>query len=221
MIPFVDDRRNLFVFSPGMQLDNATMATLQAALKQAIQQTYLLESQELAAEPLPSPANRRALLFYESAEGGAGASDNCLKTRMRLPRWRPRPWRSATTTQIPAKTGGPKPEEAWAAAACYDCLLEYGNQKDHQILDRSLAKDFLTSLCRAGKATGQRRLASHCWTTLRTVRLAAGKEVVETSLGQGHLLPDEGQMLISECSTRPDFYYRRSNTGNLHRRSSA
>ena len=33
---------------------------------------YQLEDNELAADPLPSPDDRRVILLYESAEGGAG-----------------------------------------------------------------------------------------------------------------------------------------------------
>ena len=50
----------------------AVMASLQAALKAAIQSCYQLEDAELAAEPLPDSDNRRVILLYESAEGGAG-----------------------------------------------------------------------------------------------------------------------------------------------------
>jgi hypothetical protein len=45
------------------------MASLQAALKNAIQVEYQLEDSELAAEPLPSGDERHSILFYESAEG--------------------------------------------------------------------------------------------------------------------------------------------------------
>ena len=48
------------------------MASLQAALKQAIQQVYQLEPSELAVESLPNSSNRKVLSFYEAAEGGAG-----------------------------------------------------------------------------------------------------------------------------------------------------
>ena len=48
------------------------MASLEAALKRAIQLEYQLEDSELATEPLPTRQKRRHLLFYEAAEGGAG-----------------------------------------------------------------------------------------------------------------------------------------------------
>jgi hypothetical protein len=57
-----------------VQHDLAVMASLQAALKQGIQQVYQLEPDELAADALPSFDDRRRLFFYESAEGGAGVA---------------------------------------------------------------------------------------------------------------------------------------------------
>jgi len=72
VIPYVEDRRNCLVFQPADPLDQKEMASLQAALKNAIQVHYQLEDNELAAEPLPEFDQRRQILFYEAAEGGAG-----------------------------------------------------------------------------------------------------------------------------------------------------
>jgi hypothetical protein len=46
------------------------MASLQAALKNAIQVEFQLEESELAAEPMPLFDERHLILFYEAAEGG-------------------------------------------------------------------------------------------------------------------------------------------------------
>src|SRR3546814_14776486 len=48
------------------------MASLEAAVKHAIQVEFQLEEGELSTEPLPSLDARRWILLYESAEGGAG-----------------------------------------------------------------------------------------------------------------------------------------------------
>ncbi|MDA8774207.1 DEAD/DEAH box helicase [Opitutales bacterium] len=70
VIPYVEDKRNLLVFSLAQHPGNQAMASLQAALKQAIQQVYQLEPSELAVESLPNSSNRKVLSFYEAAEGG-------------------------------------------------------------------------------------------------------------------------------------------------------
>ena len=72
VIPYVEDHRNCLIFQPHVALDVGQMASLQAALKNAIQIRYQLEDGELAAEPLPTEDTRTAILLYEAAEGGAG-----------------------------------------------------------------------------------------------------------------------------------------------------
>ena len=69
VIPYVTDTRNALLIQPSDPLDIETMASLEAALKAAMEVVFQLESSELATEPLPSRDDRRLLLFYESAEG--------------------------------------------------------------------------------------------------------------------------------------------------------
>jgi hypothetical protein len=77
VVPYVEDRRNCLLIEPVLDAVDPdereqALASLQAALKNAIQVLYQPEENELAAEPLPSVDDRRTLLFYEAAEGGAG-----------------------------------------------------------------------------------------------------------------------------------------------------
>lgn len=72
VVPFVEDRRNCLVLRAEGVSDVAVLASLQAALKVAVQTTFQLEDSELAAEPLPASGDRRLILLYEAAEGGAG-----------------------------------------------------------------------------------------------------------------------------------------------------
>lgn len=100
----MEDRRNCLLIMPSQTGSPKFMPSLQAALKSAIQVCFQLEESELAAEPLPTRKNRNLLLFYESAEGGAGALRRLLEgpgLGVKLPEPR---WRSATSTRIPAKT---------------------------------------------------------------------------------------------------------------------
>jgi len=69
VVPFVEDRKNCLILEPAQAVDQRLMASLQAALKHAIEVEFQLEDTELAAEPLPKGADRRYILFYESAVG--------------------------------------------------------------------------------------------------------------------------------------------------------
>ena len=126
------------------------MASLQAALKAAIQVHYQLEDNELAAEPLPSPDERRLILFYEAAEGGAGVLRRLLESpqafaevaqeALRLCHFDP-----ATGEDL---RHAPNAKED-CEAACYDCLMSYFNQTDHRRLDRQAIKETLQALAQA------------------------------------------------------------------------
>jgi hypothetical protein len=150
VVPFVEDHRNALVIRFTTEHDLKVMASLQSALKQAIQHTYQLEPAELAAEALPSRDDRRALYFYEASEGGAGVlrhlvdDPNALATVARqaieICHFDPN---SLEDRGAEAGNG------AGCEAACYDCLLDYFNQPDHLHLDRKLAVEVLQQLVRA------------------------------------------------------------------------
>ena len=126
------------------------MASLQAALKNAIQVHYQLEDSELAAEPLPDARRPPADPFYEAAEGGAGVLRQLVDDPDALAAVARRPCELCHFDPTPATTSGarPAPEED-CEAACYDCLMSYGNQPDHQLLDRQVIRELLLKLSQA------------------------------------------------------------------------
>lgn len=209
VVPYVQDVRNALTFELESSRSNQFMATLQAAMKQAIQKVFQLESSELAVEPLPDFDDRNMLLFYEASEGGAGilrqiAEDPetlamIAREAIELCHYDP-----ATGDDLAANDSLIECE-----AACYDCLLDYGNQPDHRHIDRALILPFLRQLAAArteasgstvSRADHYRYLVERCDSDLEKKWL---KQVYDQQL----LLPNEGQKLIEECSTRPDFYY--------------
>jgi very-short-patch-repair endonuclease len=186
------------------------MATLQAALKQGIQQIYQLEPNEFSVDPLPSVDNRRILFFYEASEGGAGV----LRQVAEDPNAIAEVVRAALVTchfnpETGEDLGGGNCE-----AACYDCLLEYGNQPDHRNIDRAQVVNLLMDLSQAvTEISGSRRTrVDHLDELLR----ACDSELERRWLQRVHesqlRLPSHAQYLISACSTRPDFYYHGVNT---------
>jgi hypothetical protein len=121
------------------------LASLQSALKNAIQVVYRLEDNELAAEPLPSRYYRRLILLYESAEGGAGVLRRLLDDPGAFARVAAEALRIC---HFDPKTGedrrhAPRARED-CEAACYDCLMTYTNQMDHPT---SIARASATSSC--------------------------------------------------------------------------
>lgn len=210
VVPFVQDSRNALAFELEAPQDLPVMATLQAALKQGIQQIYQLEPNELAVDPLPSVDQRRILFFYEASEGGAGvlrqvaeephALAEVAKAALAICHFHPETYEDEGAGDC--------------AAACYDCLLEYGNQPDHRNIDRQLIVGLLRDLSQATtQISGSRRTrVDHLDELMR----ACDSELERRWLKQVHesqlRLPNHAQYLISACSTRPDFFYSDANT---------
>jgi ATP-dependent helicase YprA (DUF1998 family) len=210
VIPFVQDRRNCLLFEPAQAWDAVQMASMQAALKTAIQVHYQLEDGELAAEPLPSDDNPRLILFYEAAEGGAGVLRRLLDDGGALARVA----RAALTVchfdpDSGADVGHAPRARENCEAACYDCLMSYYNQRDHRLLDRKRIVELLQALAAADVSASPvveprsehlQALLSLCDSTLEREWLCWLDE-------QGYRLPSKAQPLIETCGTRPDFLY--------------
>ena len=217
VLPYVEDRRNCLLFEPGPEVEKskALMASLQAALKSAIQVVYQLEDNELAAEPLPDREKRNQILFYEAAEGGAGvlrqlvedpgAMSRVAKMALELCHFDPKNGNDLLRA--------PRAREN-CEAACYDCLLSYSNQGDHAHLDRKVIKNLLWEM---GKITG----ATVSTTATPGLLLADSPPEITTVLTKNWLeylkqnkcrLPDQQHPLIESNQARPDFGYSDSRT---------
>ncbi len=145
IVPFVEDHRNILILAPAKPLELEAMATLQAALKRGIEMTFQIEESELVAEPLPKQDDRKALLFYEAAEGGAGvltrlatepgAMAQVAAAALRLMHHDSPagPW---TVEGLPALEQKLADGQSICEAGCYQCLLSYFNQPDHENINR-------------------------------------------------------------------------------------
>jgi hypothetical protein len=209
VVPYVEDGRNCLLIEPSTRLSLAEMATLQAALKHAIQVTYQLEDSELAAEPLPSAADRRVLMFYESAEGGAGvlhrlvqeptALADVARAALELCHYDP-----DTGLERPDVFRGERCE-----AACYDCLMSYRNQLDHQLLDRALVLPLLRRLAEAAvtSAPGELGREAHGEQLDRLAESGLEREWLAFIEAGGFRQPSRAGVLVGEARSRPDFVY--------------
>ena len=212
VIPFVEDRRNCLIFKFEEALDRDVMASLQPALKNAIQVLYQLEDNELAVEPLPSAVERTAILLYESAEGGAGV----LRQLIGDPEAIRQVARQALELCHFDPDSGEDRRRALRAredceSACYDCLMSYYNQPDHTLLDRHLIRAILLAVANGVVDASPTSLE-------RDALLAQLKADCESGLEREWLdflderklnLPDVAQQLIEGCQTRPDFTFSR------------
>ena len=136
IIPYVEDDKNVLVFTPEASLDEEEMASLQAAIKEATQKYFQLEPRELAVLPLPDRNNRKSILLYEASEGGAGV----LRQLVDDPATLAAVAREALgLCHFDPDTGEDTASET-CGAACYDCLLDYANQPDHELLTRHRIK---------------------------------------------------------------------------------
>lgn len=213
VIPYVEDNRNCLLFEPAIEVDIEVMASLQAALKRAIEATFQLEDNELAAEPLPDNNNRYMLLFYEAAEGGAGVLRQLVDDPQTLSKV---VQKALEICHFRPDTGedtgrAPRARED-CEAACYDCLLSYSNQREHPLLDRKLIWDWLMMLSTATVSVSPTHSTrrAHLDTLLRLCESDLEQNWLLYLHQRGLRLPDAAQRYVQNCKTRPDFEYTRN-----------
>ena len=210
VVPFVEDHRNCLLIEFAERYDVPIMASLQPALKGAIQVLSQVEDNELAAEPLPTFHDRRIIMLYESAEGGAGvlrqlvsdpeAIKQVARKALELCHYDP------DTRQDLRHAPGAK---EGCEAACYDCLMSYYNQPDHQLLDRQLVRTPLFELANGTVSISPSMEERD--THLQSLKAACDSELEKEWLDflneRNLLLPDMAQKYIDGCDTQCDFYY--------------
>lgn len=235
VVPYVEDTRNCLIVEPIGIPDAAILASLSAALKKGIQAAFQLEDSELAAEPLPTEQDRNSILLFEASEGGAGV----LRRLVKEPGALAAAARAALDVCHFDADGTDQAEGVGVAppceAACYHCLLSYGNQRDHGLLDRdllgpllaALATGTVTSSSPTGQAvvptpdpagdTSQVDQASvttqpvseeDAWAPLyRQYDSGLERQFLDLLRDAGGRPPTAAQQLIEYASTRPDFTY--------------
>jgi hypothetical protein len=175
--PVVEDHKNaLLIRFPSKWLaaagDSAEsiVATVQHALARGMEAVYQLEEGEILVEPTPSRKDRRALLFYEAAEGGAGALSRLTEEKsafkiiarkaLEIMHYDPASIEDAAANGPSALVSVP---DARCVAGCYRCLLSYFNQPDHELIDRrqDLALRFLLRLAIADTHAPQDETEPH------------------------------------------------------------
>lgn len=178
VVPYVEDYRNILIFTPSSEftLSNEAMATLQSALLRSISRTFQIEDSEMIVEPLPNRENRKSLLFYEASEGGAGVLSRLVQSpesfatvareALRIMHYQIPPEGSFLDLDL-ASAEERQSGQAICEAGCYQCLLSYFNQPDHELINRrnASALDILqqaahASVVRKGSASPSQTGAS-------------------------------------------------------------
>ncbi|WP_052434168.1 protein kinase domain-containing protein [Streptacidiphilus melanogenes] len=207
--PYVQDRRNILVLQLAEPVAKETALSLMYALERGIEAEFELEDSELTSELLPpDDGPRDRILFAESAEGGAGVLRRLQAEPDALARAAREALRIAHFNEEGGDLGGINGRKC--ARGCYDCLLTYANQLDHQAVDRHLIPGLLlrfangTALASGGGETRSeqhRRLADLAESSLEG-------EFIDFLKAGGYRLPDEAQTYIEAAQARPDFVYR-------------
>ena len=174
--------------------------TLRYALEQALAVTMELDEQEIDGfiSEIPEAPDRRRIVLYETAEGGTGAVQSLTEA--------PRLQAVIRNAMEVLHLG----EEEGCESACYECLLTFYNQRDHEVLDRKLILPFLKRL---------ESLEIESETEDRSARLEDlrercqsdfEREVLAAISGRDLRLPDEAQKTLYDDGApiaEADFYY--------------
>jgi Lhr-like helicase/very-short-patch-repair endonuclease len=225
IVPYVEDRRNVLILRAHPDAGGwpeTTMATLQYALKRGIESVYQLEESELMAEPLPSRDVRLSILFYESAEGGAGVLTRLATESGAL---------AAVAARALEIMHFKRPDQGlwefsaleeelddgkpFCEAGCYKCLLSYYNQPDHTVIDRldpGNGRKVLDILCRLTRALGSvgtfgRDPADQAAELRRVSGSSLEQAWLDYLEARGYRKPDRGQVTLERCATCADFFY--------------
>ncbi len=149
VIPYVEDTRNIMVLRLHNPVSEHVGTSLRYALERGIEAEFQLEDTELSSEALPDNDGRGRMLFTESAEGGAGVLRRLQVEPDALARAARQALQIAHFNADGDDLSRAEGARERCEKACYDCLLSYGNQSDHEAIDRHSVRDLLLQLASA------------------------------------------------------------------------
>lgn len=144
------------------------------------------------------------IILYEKAEGGTGAIKSLLD-----------PYRFEEIVRRARELLHEFDKDPGCTSACYECLLSFYNQREHELLDRHIVLPALRTIESVrieriedqGDAGELQELISQCDSGFE-------KKVLEEFSNQGILLPNSAQKIIYDGDipiAKPDFFYDRQN----------
>lgn len=178
--------------------------TLKGALLQGLQIALNLDESEVDGFVSKEQADpsKCDIILYETAEGGTGAI-KALTTPQGL----------AGVVARARELLHENDPKAGCNKACYECLLNYYNQREHEKLDRNLVLPTLRKLesvqpAQVPAVNQEQKLAE----LLKTCESELERNVLRRIATEGLPLPDKGQQIIYDGDVRiakPDFYYKK------------
>jgi hypothetical protein len=224
VIPYVEDRRNILVLTLDEALPEPVALTLMYALERGIEAAFELEDAELSSELLPpQDGPRKRMLFTEAAEGGAGVLRRLQAEPGALAKAAARALEICHFWPDGEDLGTERHRPGRACArGCYECLLTYGNQLDHALIDRHAVAHLLLRFASAtarreergeSRSEQYRRLlagspAQPTAAEAAAADLAARGDFLGWARARGLRLPDEKGVFLTEANAAPDFVYR-------------
>jgi very-short-patch-repair endonuclease len=180
--------------------------TLKEAFLQGIQIALNLGESEVDGILLTEEENplNTEILLYETAEGGTGAIASLgdpVKFKLVVDRAR--------------EIIHDKSSSSGCVKACYECLLNYYNQREHELLDRSLVIDFLRSLEHFELKTAQVPAPSDALNDLlRSCGSEFERKMLKKLADDNLPLPNLAQYIVYDGDrkiAKPDFFYKSKN----------
>lgn len=206
---FVRDTRNILLINSraGLNLGDEELTSLQYALQRGIEHVFQIEERELQSERIGA-GERRAILLWEATEGSAGVLRRLVVEPDALARVAIR----ALLLCHFAVDGEDEPQPARdCEVACYRCLLSYGNQREHPVLDRTRIEAALRDLALSTvRLSTEGRTYEEQYAHLQAQidqRSPVEKRLLDHLFQTGRRLPDRAQTHLEDFYCSPDFYY--------------
>jgi DNA-directed RNA polymerase subunit M/transcription elongation factor TFIIS len=180
--------------------------TLKEAVYQGILVAFDLDEEEIETFVKPAIGEHGliTIVIYETSEGGAGM----LRSLMDEARFR-QVIREAQTVLHE------DPEDEGCERACYECLMSFYNQREHELFDRTLVETWLDTM-ETGTLTeisGEGATGGEFAELLEACDSSFEREVLHAIRDGNFELPNEAQHIIhdgDEPVAKPDFFYERS-----------